>query len=89
MQRIIRKALIAEFWGSVRSRLIKHHHHSAENADHGIAQYRHAVEERKVGDLVYHQGVEQASIAIDNILRDGTQCRPSKPASRKKSKKVG
>lgn len=66
-----RDRLIAEFWDSVRMRLLKHHHRSPDEADLGIGRYRHALDTRQVGDLLYHQGVERTAEVVNGVIDFG------------------
>lgn len=66
-----RDRLIAEFWDSVRARLLKHHRRTPDEADLGIGRYRRAMDGRQVGDLLYHQGVERTADAVNGIIDFG------------------
>jgi hypothetical protein len=66
-----REQLIGDFWEAVRKSLINSYHRKMNEIDLAIGQYRHAVEKKQVGDLLYHQGVDKTSSVINGIIEYG------------------
>jgi len=61
----------AEFWNSVRERLIDRYKREPQQADHGIGEYRADTERRRIGEAVYNQGVERTAEVVDGVIGKG------------------
>jgi hypothetical protein len=71
-----RDQLISDFWESVRTKLLKYHNRKDDEIDLAIGQYRHAVEKKRIGDLLYHQGVDKTATVIYGIIEHGLPTMP-------------
>ena len=71
-----RDHLISDFWDAVRTQLLKDHHRGMDEIDLAIGQYRHVLEKKQVGDLLYHQGIDQTATVINGIIEYGLPTMP-------------
>ena len=71
MKTTTRKEAEKQFWTDVEELLTQHYRHPDWKAREGIDSYRGEVDRRKLGEVVYNQGVEQTAKVIDGIIRDG------------------
>jgi hypothetical protein len=66
-----RADLKKDFWDEVRETLIDEYDRSPQDADGGINRYRLDTERRKLGEIVYNQGVERTAEIVEGVLVHG------------------
>ena len=68
-----RESLSHAFWESVRRKLTGDFRQPVMDADQGIALYRHEMQRREIGDLVYNQGVDKTAEVVNSIIGSGVK----------------